>query len=221
MRPLTPRQQAILSFVSDFGQHRGYAPSLREIGEAVGLTNVSAVRGHVAALERKGYLTKLPDQPRSITVLGRPSLISRIKRKLHEFAKTDEGVLHRVQYGLVLATQGLRPVLQREARKDLEKALGNLAAEHGWKLIEKRIQPDHLVLVVEAWPNHSPELAARRVRATTEHALRRRLAQIAPPLWAKGYAITTNLGEMDEIVRQFLAASGQQQGHGGGKCDSF
>lgn len=72
MRPLTPKQQAILDFVGEFSRDRGFAPSLREIGEAVGLTNVSAVRGHVAALEKKGCLRKEPDQPRSISVVTPP-----------------------------------------------------------------------------------------------------------------------------------------------------
>jgi hypothetical protein len=130
MRPLTPKQQAILDFVGEFSRDRGFAPSLREIGEAVGLTNVSAVRGHVAALEKKGRLRKEPDQPRSISVVTSPSLMSRIKRKLHEFAKTDEGVLHSVQYGVVLATQGLQPLLQHEAKTCLEETLNRLGTEH-------------------------------------------------------------------------------------------
>lgn len=207
MRPLTPRQQAILDFVGEFSRDRGFAPSLREIGQAVGLTNVSAVRGHVAALEKKGFLRKEPDQPRSISVVTSPSLMSRIKRKLHEVARTDEGVLHSVQYGIVLATQGLQPLLQHEAKTCLEETLSRLSIEHGWKLVQKRIHPDHLVLVVEVWPNHSPELAAHRLQAATENALRRQRRVVAKGIWARGYAVTTNLAQLDEIVRQFLAAS--------------
>jgi REP element-mobilizing transposase RayT len=207
MRPLTPRQQAVLSFVSEFSRERGFAPSLREIGEAVGLVNVSAVRGHVAALEKKGCLRKEPDQPRSISVVGPPSLMSRLKRKLHEFARTDEGVLHRVQYGVVLATRGLQPFLQHDARSCLEETLGRLGAEHGWRFIQRRIHPDHLVLAVEVWPNHSPELTAHRVRAATENALKRHGLRAVSHVWARGYAVTTDLGQLDEIVRQFMATS--------------
>jgi repressor LexA len=58
MRPLTPRQQTILDFVGEFSRDRGFAPSLREIGQAVGLTNISAVRGHVVALEKKGRISR-------------------------------------------------------------------------------------------------------------------------------------------------------------------
>ena len=220
MRPLTPKQQAILDFVGEFSRDRGFAPSLREIGEAVGLTNVSAVRGHVAALEKKGALRKEPDQPRSISVIRSPSLLSRIKRKLHEFARTDEGVLHSVQYGVVLATQGLGPLLQHDAGTCLEDTLRRLGAEHGWKFIQQRIHPDHLVLVVEVWPNHSPELTARRLRAATENALKRHGHVAANRVWARGYAVTTNPAQLDEIVRQFLAASRGPRPHGATECGS-
>jgi REP element-mobilizing transposase RayT len=133
--------------------------------------------------------------------------MSRIKRKLHEFAKTDVGVLHRVQYGVVLATQGLQPLLQRDAKTCLEETLSRLGTEHGWKFIQKRIHPDHLVLVVEVWPNHSPELTARRLRAAAQNALKRHGLRAANHVWARGYAVTTNLEQLDEIVRQFLGAS--------------
>jgi REP element-mobilizing transposase RayT len=207
MRPLTHRQQAIFEFVSNFSQERGFSPSLREIGQAVGLANVSAVRGHISALEKKGYIKKEPDQPRSLSVVGSPSVMSRIRRKLHEFAKTDEGVLHKVQYGVVLATRGLNPLLHPETRDCLEEAVNHLCAEHGWRFIEKDVQPNHVVMVVEVWPNHSPELVAHRIRAATENALKRRQCVTADHVWAKGYAVTTDLEELDDIVQQFLEAS--------------
>ena len=205
MRPLTPRQQAIFDFVGSFSRDRGFAPSLREIGRAVGLTNVSAVRGHVAALEKKGVLRKEPDQPRSISVTGSASLMSRLKRKLHEFARTDEGVFHGIQYGLVLAVQGLRPVLRDEVKTHLEEALDRLGREHGWRFGPRRIHPDHMAVIVEVWPNHSPALVADRLRAATEKALRRHGHGAPGRLWARGYAVTTDLEQLDEIARQLLA----------------
>jgi REP element-mobilizing transposase RayT len=207
MRPLTQKQKAVFEFVGEFARQRGFAPSLREIGEAVGLTNISAVRGHVAALEKKGFLRKEPDQPRSISVVDCPSLMSRIKRKLHEFARTDEGVLHRVQYGVVLATQGLRPLLRDDAKACLEQTLAHQCTEHGWKLIQKRIHPDHLVLIVEVWPNHSPELTARRLRSAVQNAIQRRGLVLPGGIWARGYGVTTHLEQLEEVVRQYLDAS--------------
>ena len=76
-RPLTDQQESVLTFVEEFSRDRGFPPTLREIGDALGLPNVNAVRGHLAALEKKGYITRAPDKARSIQVVHAPSAISR------------------------------------------------------------------------------------------------------------------------------------------------
>ena len=65
---LTPRQQRVLQHIKDCIDQRGYPPSMREIGEAVGLTSSSSVSHQLAALERKGYLRRDPNRPRAIEV---------------------------------------------------------------------------------------------------------------------------------------------------------
>ncbi|MHC4570346.1 MAG: LexA family protein, partial [Planctomycetota bacterium] len=94
-----------MEFVVEYLSERGFPPTLREIGDGTGLSNISAVRGHVMALEKKGYIRKDPDKARSIRVLRSPSAFSKLKRQLHEFARTDEGVLHKIVYGVGLATR--------------------------------------------------------------------------------------------------------------------
>ena len=66
MTELTPRQRQVLEFVDAEIRHRGYPPSVREIGEAVGLSSSSTVHAHLAALQDKGYLTRDPTKPRAI-----------------------------------------------------------------------------------------------------------------------------------------------------------
>jgi len=69
VRPdLTPVQRKILHVVEDFAQRRGYSPSLREIGEAVGLASLSSVSHQLTALQRKGYLSRGAGQPRTAVV---------------------------------------------------------------------------------------------------------------------------------------------------------
>ncbi len=63
---LTPRQRRILEFIADAVRDRGYPPTVREIGEAVGLTSSSSVHSQLANLERKGLLHKDPTKPRAI-----------------------------------------------------------------------------------------------------------------------------------------------------------
>lgn len=66
---LTKRQQQILDFILSEIARKGYPPSVREIGSAVGLSSSSTVHSHLAALERKGYLRRDPTKPRALEVL--------------------------------------------------------------------------------------------------------------------------------------------------------
>jgi len=66
---LSPRQQAILDFIKARVKERGYPPSVREIGEAVGLASSSTVHGHLDRLEKKGLIRRDPTKPRAIEVL--------------------------------------------------------------------------------------------------------------------------------------------------------
>lgn len=65
---LTPRQQRVLSHIKDSIEKRGYPPSMREIGQAVGLTSTSSVAYQLRTLEEKGYLKRDPNRPRALEV---------------------------------------------------------------------------------------------------------------------------------------------------------
>ncbi len=65
---LTPRQQRILNVIKDSLESRGYPPSMREIGEKVGLTSSSSVSHQLRMLEQKGFLKRDPNRPRAIEV---------------------------------------------------------------------------------------------------------------------------------------------------------
>src|ERR1700744_6516014 len=67
---LTERQRTILSVIRESVTTRGYPPSIREIGDAVGLTSTSSVAHQLRTLERKGYLRRDPNRPRAVDVRG-------------------------------------------------------------------------------------------------------------------------------------------------------
>jgi repressor LexA len=67
---LTPRQQRVLTVIHDSIERRGYPPSMREIGERVGLTSSSSVAHQLRVLEEKGYLRRDPNRPRALTVVN-------------------------------------------------------------------------------------------------------------------------------------------------------
>ena len=68
MSDITARQQRILDVIERTVRERGYPPTVREIGDAVGLTSSSSVHAQLANLERKGLLTKDPTKPRAMTL---------------------------------------------------------------------------------------------------------------------------------------------------------
>ena len=67
---LTPRQRAVLECIRHAVESRGYPPSMREIGQSVGLTSPSSVAHQLSTLERKGYLRRDPNRPRAIEVVS-------------------------------------------------------------------------------------------------------------------------------------------------------
>ena len=68
---LTGRQQEIWDFLVEYVDEHGYPPTVREIGEAVGLASPSTVHAHLANLERAGLLRRDPTKPRALELLGR------------------------------------------------------------------------------------------------------------------------------------------------------
>ncbi len=68
---LSKRQREIFDFVVAYADKHGYPPTVREIGEAVGLASPSTVHAHLANLERAGYLKRDPTKPRALEVVGR------------------------------------------------------------------------------------------------------------------------------------------------------
>ncbi|MCG7339551.1 transcriptional repressor LexA [Staphylococcus sp. ACRSN] len=70
MRELTKRQNEIFEYIKQTVQSKGYPPSVREIGEAVGLASSSTVHGHLSRLEEKGYIKRDPTKPRAIEIVS-------------------------------------------------------------------------------------------------------------------------------------------------------
>jgi repressor LexA len=68
---LTQRQREIYDYVTGYVDGHGYPPTVREIGQAVGLASPSTVHAHLANLERAGYLRRDPTKPRALELVGR------------------------------------------------------------------------------------------------------------------------------------------------------
>lgn len=89
---ISKRQEAILTFIKEEVRSKGYPPSVREIGEAVGLASSSTVHGHLARLESKGLIRRDPTKPRAIEILDQ-----------EELSIAKQGVIHVPLIGKVTA----------------------------------------------------------------------------------------------------------------------
>jgi len=69
MKEISDRQKQIYQYIKRTVQEKGYPPSVREIGNAVGLQSSSTVHGHLAKLQDKGYIKRDPTKPRAIEIV--------------------------------------------------------------------------------------------------------------------------------------------------------
>ncbi|MFD1179508.1 LexA family protein [Paenibacillus puldeungensis] len=65
---MTPRQQAIINFIYSYSKMHGYPPTIREIGDGAGLASSGVTHGHLKRLEKKGYLKREADKPRTLAL---------------------------------------------------------------------------------------------------------------------------------------------------------
>ena len=87
---LTPRQLRVLATIKDSIEMRGYPPSMREIGESVGLTSSSSVAHQLKTLEEKGFLKRDPNRPRALEVFLPEVMAARRSMSSAEETSYDE-----------------------------------------------------------------------------------------------------------------------------------
>lgn len=145
--PISPRQRAILEFLRKHAGQHAYPPTVREIGQAVGLSSSSTVQNHLNILESKGYIRRDPTKSRTVEVTGGEGVPERGGRVL------SLPVVGRVAAGA--------PVLAAENIEDYiaigPEIAGSLASYlltvHGDSMIDAGIHDGDLVVVR---PRHDP-----------------------------------------------------------------
>ena len=113
---LTKRQQGILDVIKAAVDERGYPPSVREIGEAVGLTSPSSVAHQLRTLEQKGFLRRDPNRPRALEVRGGNTTAS--KSKISQVASASIDQEHSAEVPLLGRIAAGGPILAEEAVED-------------------------------------------------------------------------------------------------------
>ena len=106
---LTARQQEIWNFLVEYVDRHGYPPTVREIGDQVGLASPSTVHAHLANLERAGLLRRDPTKPRALELIGR-------ERREPEVASSDDHDVARLPLVGEIAAGG--PLLAEQSIED-------------------------------------------------------------------------------------------------------
>ena len=116
---LTPRQRKVLEVIRDSVERRGYPPSMREIGEAVGLTSTSSVSYQLSTLQSKGYLRRDAGRPRTVEVRlpGHPAV--RPDTEQDEETPLDIASQEATYVPLVGRIAAGGPILAEEAIEDI------------------------------------------------------------------------------------------------------
>ena len=86
---LTPRQRKILEVIRESVERRGYPPTVREIGESVGLTSTSSVSHQLSTLQKKGFLRRDPSRPRAVDVRMPGESAAALERAADEAAERE------------------------------------------------------------------------------------------------------------------------------------
>lgn len=143
-RSPTERQERILEVIRDFTESHGYPPSVREIGERVGLSSSSTVQSHLKSLEKRGLIHRDPTKPRALIATGSAAMTAR-----HE-AVPDAAVLPivgRVAAGTpITATENLDGELVVPA-EFARKAGSFVLRVQGESMIEAAILDGDLIVV--------------------------------------------------------------------------
>jgi repressor LexA len=153
---LSERQRQVLHFIAETVAERGYPPSVREIGDALGLASSSTVHSHIHSLERRGYLRVDPTKPRAIELLYDPE--TELPRE--RAAARSVPLLGRIAAG--------SPILAEEHVEEIYPMPAELVGDgnvfmlevHGDSMIEAGILDGDLVIVRQQPTAHSGEIVA-------------------------------------------------------------
>ena len=109
---LTDRQQQVLGYIRAMVADRGYPPSVREIGEAIGLSSPSTVHSHLSTLVKLGFIRRDPTKPRAIEVLGVDTAVTPLASTRDDEHLRDVPLVGRIAAGSpILAAEDVENVM--------------------------------------------------------------------------------------------------------------
>jgi len=208
-RDITARQQQVLEFIGQYVARHGFPPTLEEIGGALGIRSPNAIRNHLLALEKKGYLTKEGTKSRAIrlTKPNRHGPIARLLGNIRRRFSVEHREIHLLQLYVGWCTKRRRALLTGETATAVEARLRESAADREWQITQLRIMPDHVLAGVIVGAGHSARGVVRYLKRVASAVRRKHQAHTlfdAAMWWEKGFMATTDPAAVDQLMAEFL-----------------
>jgi putative transposase len=120
----------------------------------------------------------------------------------------DEHRVHLVVYHLVWCPKRRKAVLTGAIAQECRALIEAVCADQGWTVLELAIQPDHIHLFVQVWPNTSAADVIKLVKGRTSRVLRQKYAVLRklPSLWTRSYFVATVGRVSQETIQRYIAA---------------
>lgn len=206
---LSDRQIQVLAFIKEKVTERGYPPSVREIGEALGLSSPSTVHSHLSALVKAGLLRRDPSKPRAIEVLDPHNARTPKPKTSRQTTLRDVPLLGRIAAGSpILATEDVEDVYQLPASLVGRGPVFMLKVK-GDSMIEAGILDGDLVVIERGGSPSNGEIVAALIdgEEATVKRLRRKGTQVIlepanPALQPIAYASGVEvIGRVVSVIR--------------------
>ena len=120
----------------------------------------------------------------------------------------DEHRLHLIAYHLIWCPKRRKKVLVGPVATDLDQIIRQKCLEHGWKVLNLAIQPDHVHLFVRAWPTDAAAFVINQCKGASSRLLRQKHSQLLriPSLWTGSYFASTAGNISQETIQQYIEA---------------
>jgi putative transposase len=120
----------------------------------------------------------------------------------------DEHRVHLIAYHLIWCPKRRKPVLTGGVAKDCRMLIEAKCNERGWHIEDLAIRPDHVHLLVRAWPSDSAADVLKAVKGVTSHELRKKHPQLRkmPAMWTRSYFASTAGDVSPETIRRYIEA---------------
>lgn len=207
MEELTDRQRALLDFLGAFQKQNGYPPTLAQMANHLGVSSLTGIRGHLAALERKGCIHKAPGASRAVVVKGWKKLLNATVGRV-QGRHGASSACGSVTYYLGWLTRGRKPLLARLAVEDIvERTIREISADHGWTIEELTVEDDRIFLRITVSPDHSPAAVVQHFQwfAGWERLKRFGLSGLRG-LWSSGFAAGTDRKTFNKALKELEQA---------------